>query len=126
MLVSAFIADGPPSRVLEAALDGRLELIVPRVVLDELARVFRLKLGFDEARTEAAVRRVETAAVAVAETPDDVESVTGDEADDRIVAAAVAAGAEILVTGDRLHLLPLAEHRGVRIVKPQTLLAELA
>jgi predicted nucleic acid-binding protein len=33
---------------------------------------------------------------------------------------------QIIVSGDRKHLLPIVEYSGVRIVTPQALLAELA
>ena len=36
------------------------------------------------------------------------------------------ADVQIIVSGDRRHMLPVREHRGIRIVSPQTLLAELA
>jgi predicted nucleic acid-binding protein len=49
---------------------------------------------------------------------------TGD--DNVILACALAAGVEILVSGDRQHVLPLGEYQGVRIITAQTLLAELA
>lgn len=39
VLVSAFIAGGPPSRVIEAAIDARIELVLADPVLDELDRV---------------------------------------------------------------------------------------
>jgi predicted nucleic acid-binding protein len=51
--------------------------------------------------------------------------VTGDPGDDLILACAVQAGVDAVVSGDRRHLLPVGEHRGVRIVTPQALLAEL-
>jgi len=38
----------------------------------------------------------------------------------------VAAGVDVLVSGDRRHLLPVGEHQGIRILTPQALLAELA
>lgn len=44
--------------------------------------------------------------------------VPGDPKDDPIIAAAVAAKADYLVTGDRAHLLPMGEHKGIRIVSP--------
>jgi len=53
VLVSALIADGPPSRLLEEAIDGRIELVLPELVLDELLRVLTVKLGFDEERARA-------------------------------------------------------------------------
>jgi predicted nucleic acid-binding protein len=52
VLVSAFIAGGPPSRVIEAAVDGRVELVLADPVLDELRRVLAVKLGFEPPRIE--------------------------------------------------------------------------
>lgn len=126
VLVSALIADGPPSRVIEHAVDGRIELIVPAVVVSELERVLKRKLGFDEERwteVEALVSRIAPERPPL---PHRVEAVTGHPADDEILACAVEAGADVLASGDRRHLLPVGEHRGVRIVTPQALLAELA
>ena len=49
-----------------------------------------------------------------------------DHADNRILACAVQASANYLVTGDRRHLLPLEEHRGTRIVNAPQFLTTLA
>jgi predicted nucleic acid-binding protein len=65
------------------------------------------------------------AAVAVPDPPETVDAVSGDPGDDVVLASALAAGAEVLATGDRRHLLPLETHRGLRILTPQALLAEL-
>ncbi len=127
VLVSASIAGGPPSRVLEAAIDDRIELVLADPVIGELERVLRVELGFEPER----VRELKTLMIDLAservEAPDGTsEAITGDPDDDVIVACAVAAGVQILVSGDRRHLLPVGEHQGVRIVTPQALLAELA
>lgn len=126
MLVSAFIAAGPPSRIVEEAIDGRLDLVLPEPVMDELERILTTKLGFDLERWRAVETLLRDLAVDSAPAPGgSAEAVSGDPADDLILACAVAAGVEVLVSGDRRHLLPLAEHRGVRILTPQALLAEL-
>lgn len=39
-----------------------------------------------------------------------------------VVATAVAAGAGLLVTGDRKHLLSLGSHRNIRIITPRAFL----
>jgi predicted nucleic acid-binding protein len=110
--------------VLEEAVDGRIELLVPELVLDELVRVLMGKLAFAAERAAAAhAALVELATVVPASA--EVATVTGDPADDAVLAAAVEAGADVLVTGDRSHLLPLGEHTGVRILPAQALLAEL-
>lgn len=126
MLVSAFIAAGPPSRILEEAIDGRLALVLPEPVMAELERILTAKLGFREQPWREVETLLTDLAVDSVSLPDQpVEPASGDPDDDVILACAVAAGVRVLVSGDRKHLLPLAEHRGVRILTPQALLAEL-
>jgi len=48
--------------------------------------------------------------------------ITAKDDDNRILACALAAQAEFLVTGDKAHLLPLASYRKTRIVTPAQLL----
>jgi predicted nucleic acid-binding protein len=123
VLVSAFIADGPPRRVLEAAREGAIELVLPEIALEELARALVTKLGAGRDELMAYVEILaETAGTAASPSG---PAVTGEPADDAILGCAVAEGADILATGDRRHLLPLSGHGRVRIVAPQALLAEL-
>jgi uncharacterized protein len=127
VLVSAFIAGGPPSRIIEAAVDGRIELILADPVLEELERVLTVKLGFEPGRVrEIKALLIDLAGERIGAPAQPPEPLTGDPDDDVILACAVAAGAEVLVSGDRRHLLPVGEHRGVRIIAPPALLAELA
>jgi uncharacterized protein len=83
------------------------------------------KLGFTVERATAACELLAQLATERPDTPHHVEAITGDPADDAILAAAVEAGVDILVTGDRRHLLPIGERHGVRLITPQALLAEL-
>jgi uncharacterized protein len=126
VLVSAFIAAGPPSRIIEKAIDGRLGLVLPEPVMEELERILTAKLGFDSRRwgeVEALLAGLAVELVpAAAELP---PSVTGDRDDDLILACALKAKVEILVSGDHKHQLPLQTCGGMRIVTPQALLAEL-
>ena len=118
------IAAGPPRRVLELAAEGVFELIVPETVLVELRRVLELKLGLDPIAIARIVDLIREGASEVVADAGAVEAISGDSADDRILAAAAAAGAEALISGDRKHLLPLGAHRGMRIVTPQAFIAE--
>jgi uncharacterized protein len=127
VLVSSFIAGGPPSRVIEAAIDGRIELVLADPVLDELYRVLTIKLAFErECARKVRTLLIELASARIGAPATPPEPVTGDPDDDLILACCVAAGVQIIVSGDRRHLLPVGEYRGVRIVTPQALLAELA
>ncbi|HWY89827.1 MAG TPA: putative toxin-antitoxin system toxin component, PIN family [Solirubrobacteraceae bacterium] len=127
VLVSAFIAGGPPSRVIEAVIDGRIELVLADPVLAELERVLTLKLGFEPQRVrEISTLLIDLASARVGTPAKTPEAITGDPDDDVILACGVATGAHIIVSGDRRHLLPVGEYHGLRIIAPQTLLAELS
>jgi len=53
-------------------------------------------------------------------TPHDVPRVVTDDVDDdHVIAAAVAARAQYIVTGDRAHLLPIGTHGEIAIISPR-------
>ena len=87
--------------------------------------MLREKLGFSSEQSVAACELLAQLATEQAVGPHRIEAITGDPADDAILAAAAEAGVDVLATGDRKHLLPIGEHRGVRLLTPQALLAEL-
>lgn len=125
ILISAVIADGPPSSLLGQAIEGRVELIVPDQVMVEVERVLREKLGFDEHRLTTAVDLTGSLSTPWSLVPQYPPPLTGDPADDLILACAVETRVDVLATGDKRHLLPVGEYEGVRILTPQALLAEL-
>jgi predicted nucleic acid-binding protein len=112
--------------LLEAIADRRAEFVLPADALAELRRVLveKLKLAPDE--VDRASDLIVQLASTVAETPGLVPARSGDPDDDRIIAAALEAGAEILVSGDRRHVLPLRSVGAMRILRPQDVLAALA
>jgi predicted nucleic acid-binding protein len=95
-------------------------------VIDELERVLALKLGFEPGRLRDVTSLLTNIAVGRIGLPmQPVEAITGDPDDDVILACGVSAGVDVIVSGDRRHMLPVRVHRGIRIVRPQALLAEL-
>jgi predicted nucleic acid-binding protein len=107
-------------------IDGRLELVLALPVMVELERILTGKLGFEPERWRQVNELLVEAATEMAPaSPTTPEAVTGDPDDDLILSCAIGAGVDVLVSGDRRHLLPVGVHRGVRIVSPQTVLAEL-
>jgi predicted nucleic acid-binding protein len=112
--------------VIEEAIDARLELVLARPVMVELERILSGKLGFERERwrgVEELLLGLAGEQVAAPEGPP--EAVSGDPDDDLILACATWAQVDVLVSGDRRHLLRVGEHRGVRIITPQAVLAEL-
>lgn len=126
VLVSAFIAGGPPSRIIEEIVDGNIDLVLLEPAMVELVRILSEKLGFTIERLKEVQALLSDIAAESQQTPrQEPQALTGDPDDDLILACAVEAQVDVLISGDRKHLLPVEEHHGVRILTPQAFLAEL-
>lgn len=77
--------------------------------------------------TTAAALTAQYAALVKLVSPTQVPRVIERDADDdHVIAAAVAARAELIVTGDRRHLLPIGTHQGIAIVTAAEALNRIA
>lgn len=120
VVVAGLLWNGPPRQLLEAAIAGEVELFSSAALLDELAHT----LGYAKfaGRIEAfgthitALVAQYTALVSLVAPAGVPRIVANDADDDHVIAAAVAARAELIVTGDRKHLLPIGSHQGIAIV----------
>jgi putative PIN family toxin of toxin-antitoxin system len=126
VLVSAVLASaGPPAQIVDRWRSGEFDLVVSPKLLAELEEVLlRPKFHGVVAEGDAAayVDALAAEAVLVAD-PENVERVTADPDDDYLVALAVAAGADALVSGDA-HLTELID-APVPVITPRQLLERL-
>jgi len=128
-VVSGLLWHGPPRQVLDAARAGTLQLYTTAVLLAELDEVLQrpkfaqhltlagvtthtLVLGY-----AALARLIEPAVI--------VPVVEEDPDDDAVLACAVAAQAEAIVSGDS-HLLDLKEYEKIPVVTAAQLVAQIA
>jgi putative PIN family toxin of toxin-antitoxin system len=119
ILISAAIWGGNPASLLEAGVRGEVEFFISPSILDETTRILRRK-GIDQARIDVIVEFIQAATTEVTASPL-LNVVPGDPKDDHIVAAAVAAKAEAIVTGDK-HLLRMGSYEGISMLTPADLL----
>lgn len=115
--------ESTPGRVLQHWFDGAYELICSAVILRELERTlskpyFRDHIS-DEQITELLGALREYAVFS--ELSVVVSGVATHAADDLILATAVSAGADVLVTGDRA-LLGIGAYHGVQIMSARAFL----
>lgn len=118
VLVSAFASRGLCADVLRHVLSEH-SLLVGEIVLKELTDVLRRRLWVP-ARTVAEIERFlrEQEVVPV---PREIPGTAVRDPDDlKVLASAVAAGADVLVTGDH-DLLDVASQAPVRILDPRGL-----
>jgi uncharacterized protein len=93
--------EGVPAQLVRLGLEGAFELVLSPLLLDEVAEVLaRPKFRFAEADVRGYLERLRR--LTVVEDPADAEAVVNrDRDDDYLVALAVNARADTLVSGDR-------------------------
>lgn len=125
VLISAFVfPGGPPEDVYRRVLEGRITMVTSVPLLGELGRVLTEKFAWEPAYVEEVIAQVVRVAVVV-EPTEEVADIADDPADNRVLEAAAAGAAGVIVSGDR-HLRTLGTWRAIRIVDPASLLGELA
>lgn len=133
LVISAALSPhGTPAELLGAAGDA-FRLVWSPGIVAECLRVLgfekvtrRLRAMGDEDRGLALVARLASGADMVQ--PEDLPAVSvvaGDPSDDLLIATALAGRAQVLVTGDQHHVLPLKEYAGIRIIDAATFASEL-
>jgi putative PIN family toxin of toxin-antitoxin system len=124
VLVAAFLHPaGVNGRVLALAGE-RYELCLSTAILAEVRKVLsypRLRrYGYSEEEVEEFLRALREAAFLVRRWPR-IQVIQEDPADDRVLACALAAKADYIVSKDE-HLQKLREYRGIRILPTEAFL----
>ena len=128
VIISSVIAPlGPSRRVFNMWREGAFLVVTAPGIIEEVSRRLahprianRYSISDDD---RIAVLRLLTAEAIIRPGTREV-SVTRDPTDDKVIAAALEAGAEYIVSGDK-DLLTLGEHEGVTILSPARFLASI-
>lgn len=128
-IVSGLLWQGAPRQVLNAAREGKLELFASAILLAELEDVLsRAKFA---ARLELAQITVHDLVIGYAALSrlvapvDIVPVIAADVEDDAVLACALAAQAEVIISGDR-HLLTVQVYQNIPILTASDLLLRLS
>ena len=119
VLVSAFLWQGIPGRLVELAGDKECQIVTSRALIDELAEVLQRKklatqvqaTGLTAAQMLRNYQRLATMITA----RQLAQQVSRDADDDAVLACALAAQVDLIVSGDK-DLLVLKQFQGMRIV----------
>lgn len=130
VVLSGLVWRSHPRRLLDLAKDGAAVLYTSGVLLDELADVLSRKKWaamLATERTDAAYLMQRYGMLAKVVRPEPIGRVVPDDADDdAVIACAIAAGADLIVSGDK-HLHGLGGHyNGIAIVTPAQAVLRIA
>lgn len=126
VLLSALLfPGGSPDLAFKAALQGKYELVLSPFILQELTRILEEKFDYPADEAVAVAEFVRDVASLVVEPSAVPQLISPKKDDNHILACAVQAQADYLVTGDMRHIYPLGRIGETRIVSPAEFLREL-
>lgn len=118
IIISAILFGGKPQEILLLVLKGKIWNFISRYILEEVRGVLRKKFSFSEEKLDKIEWLLGECSIVVE--PDfSLAKIKNKPADNRILEAAVFAGADYLISGDTKHLLPLGKIKKTKIVSAE-------
>ena len=125
VLVSRIFFGGVPGRIIDAWSEDRLSLILTPEILEEYARVGHdMAAKYPDGRKSfTAMLEILTVHSPVLAAPPLTAAVSADPDDDKFLAAAVASGVRVLISGDR-HLLEVSGWHRIEVLTPRAIVRQ--
>jgi len=127
--VSAMLTPGnPPAKILELALAGKMRVIISPGIIRQIGQVLKYpkvkkvlkKRQFTSQEVDDIILKLLKVAL-ITSGKSLADGVSGDPADDMIIACALEGRADFIISGDH-HLTDLKNYQGIEIVAPSTFL----
>jgi len=118
VLLAAIITEGICSKLLHRARIGEFSLISCPFIMKELRRILSKKFRLSQEELALVMEPISEAISQVIEHNLKITGVCRDADDDNIIACAVAARADYLVTGD-FDLLEIKSYKDTKIITPR-------
>jgi uncharacterized protein len=123
---AAFRPGSVPDRAIEAARRGEVRSVISESIIKQvLVALAGPKIRGSKSVIERSEREMRALSDLVVPTTV-LTVITAKDSDNRILECAVDGRADLIVTGDRKHLLPLGAYAGIPIVTPADFVASLA
>lgn len=121
--ISGIAFGGKPLKILELALNREFHLVTGPNILQEVRRNLLGKLDLKPQRVDQFLSDISD--VASVFVPQGEVQYIEHKADNLVLELALIGGCDVLVTGDKKHLLPLGSFRGIQIEPPSKFLDRL-
>jgi putative PIN family toxin of toxin-antitoxin system len=118
VLLAAFFTEGVCAKLLTRARKQQFNLITCSFILHEFERILTKKFSATKQEKENALALINEAAQDIVQPSEIPNGVCRDKDDDNVLACALEAEADYLVTGDK-DLLHLKAFRGIHIITPR-------
>ncbi|MBF0315786.1 MAG: putative toxin-antitoxin system toxin component, PIN family [Oligoflexia bacterium] len=116
VIISGIVFGGLPLRLLEMALSRQYHLVLGTNIISEVSGKLVSKLGLSPSEVSTVLDDLKNVASLFVPVGD--MEIISHVKDNLVLEVAINAGCDILVTGDKKHLLPLISVQGVKIESP--------
>lgn len=118
VLLAAFLTEGVCAKLLTRARKQQFNLVTCPFILYEFERILSKKFSATKPEKKNALALITEAAQDIVQPSEILTGACRDKDDDNVLACALAADADYLVTGDK-DLLHLKVFRGIHIIPPR-------
>ena len=120
VFISAFIFFGNPAKVFDLAVEAKIKLVTSTGILTEIANVLDGKFSWREEDIKKQLKVIRKISNIVV--PEERIRVIKYDPDNKVLEAGITGGVDYIISGDKKHLLPLKEFRGIQIVSSKQFL----
>lgn len=119
--ISAILFGGVAEKVLGVLSQRGALIFISPFIVKEIQNVLKIKFGWDRKQIVFVLKDLQEHTLPI-HTKIDVNVILSKKDDNQILACALAAEADVLISGDRKHILSLKMFHGVKIVSPREFL----
>ena len=117
VFVSGLTFKGNPREVLDLIWRGDIEVCISSFILKELEETLKKDFSWDRDQIKHTLEKIKAKTLLV-QPANKVSIIKENDDDNRILECATEGKVQYLISGDRKHLLPLKEYRGIKILSP--------
>ena len=119
--ISAVLFGGNCEEILRLATQRSFELIISKSIILEIEAVLKEKFKWSKKQVSETLAYIKNISTLIKPNIS-ISVIKEDPSDNKIIECAIFVGANYIVTGDKNHLLPLKEYKGIKIVSPSEFL----
>lgn len=121
VFISAVLTNGKPRDILRLVRDDKVAFFISAHITEEISRVLKEKIKLSNPDIRKVLERIDEITTMVF--PEKrVDIIKIHKEDNRILECALAAQADYLISGDKKHILPLKEFKGIKVISPKEFL----
>jgi putative PIN family toxin of toxin-antitoxin system len=118
VFISGIFFSGPPSRILKAWQNSRLQIVLSQEILNEYQRVAESLAAQFPTIDILPIIELMTIHAQLIDVEDFDLSVCDDPDDNKFMECAIASNSKIIISGDK-HLLKVSGYQGITVLKPR-------